>query len=190
MALGLALGAISLLSAGMSIRQRQQEVKYAQKQKALNNITTKTRFANAVQRAEMAKRGYVGEEREAQLEAEIVAMQETGAAKVAAAVSGITGNSINNALVSIKRQKGKAFASIDEEIDAYITEIDMQTAQNFEGLQDALASGGLVDMSSDFSAALNLVTAGMQGYMSGGGFSNPQVGSPQPTNLRQGPRGH
>jgi len=180
MALALALGAMSVLSAGISIRQRRQEIKFAKKQKKLNDLITQTRFANAAQRAAMSKAGFIGEEREAQLEAEIVAMQETGAAKVASAVTGITGNSIDNALVSIQRQKGNAFANIDEEIDSYLTEIDLQMAQNLENLQDALASGKVVDMSSDFGDALNLVTAGMQGYLAGGGFSTPRVGSLSP----------
>lgn len=189
MALGIALGLAGLGSTYLGIKQQKQQIRRAKQEKKRNDITTQTRFANAAQRADMAKAGFEAEARVAREEAEIVSMQEEGAARVASAVTGITGISVENTLVGIKRDRGKAFASIDEQIEDNINEIDMQMQSNFESMQDALASGQVVDMTSDFANALNMLSAGMSGYIIGGGLT-PKA-APQPlANLRRGPRGH
>ena len=162
---GIAIGA-SLGGSFLASKQRKAEIRRLKRQKARNDLVAQTRFNNAVQRKRSAEAGFVGASLAAQQEVEIATQRAIGTAKVMSAVTGITGISIDNTLIDIKRQQGKELVSIDKQIDDYVADMDRQMQANLEGLQDTLAGGQVHDMSSDFSDAVNLLTTGLQAYSS------------------------
>lgn len=168
---------LSAASAAGQASSNKKQLKFRRREKARNDLASKTSYANAAQRAEMAAAGYKGEERYAREATEIEAMKAEGAQKVHAAVSGVTGVSVANALTDIRRSKGRELVSIRDEYDVALETLDMQMRDNYEALQAALASGQMVDMSSDFANIINITTAGITGFMQGGGFEATAPGT-------------
>ena len=170
MAVAAGLAVLGGLTTGMNARQQYKLNKYKKKEKKRNDIASMTSYANAVQRAAMAKAGYKGEVRYAEEAIEIEAQQAQGAAMANAAVSGVTEATVDNVLTDIRRSKGRELSSVDNEYDVALDKIDMQMQDSFEALQNALRTGQVIDMSSDFASILNVGTAALTGYIQGGGF--------------------
>ena len=170
MAVAAGLAVLGGLTTGMNARQQYKLNKYKKKEKKRNDIASMTSYANAVQRAAMAKAGYKGEERFAKEQTEIEAAQAEGSAMVSMAVSGVTSVAADNAITDIRRSKGREFASTEHELTVALDKIDMQMNDSLEALYAALRTGQVIDMSSDFASILNVGTAALTGYIQGGGF--------------------
>ena len=166
-AAGFALGAGSAIA---GLMQQRAQNKFLKKQKRQNDLAAATAFANSQQRSQMAKAELRGEKRVADMATAIAARQARGQAKVNAAVSGISGISVENVLVDINRQAGMDLASTEDSLDRNMRKLDMQIAANRVQTENALRTGQVVDMTSDLAGAINVASAGMQGFISGGGF--------------------
>ena len=184
--LGIALGMLGAVTTGMSIFGNRKQIKYQQKQKARNDLASRTSYANSVQRASMAKAGYKGEVRFAREAVDIQTQQAEGALRVKSAVAGITGVSVDNALTDIKRQRGREYSGIQSEYELELEKIDIQMRDNIASLDAALRSGQVIDMTSDFASILQISTAGLSGFLSGGGFEADAPDMARQTNINSG----
>lgn len=192
MAVMAAVGAgLSALSMGMSISQRRNETKLNKRMKALNDRATLTSYANAQARARAAKYDVRDEARVAYQDIIKRRMQNEGRAIVQAAVTGITGTSVTDTLLAIKRGEQEAFLSVEQGVDANIESIDNQMRKGAEQVDQALRSGQVLDLTTDLGDVLSMTTSAMYGWgQFGGSFTpTPTVDTSFAPTITRGPVG-
>lgn len=118
-------------------------------------------------------------------------IRNQGMVRAAVAESGLEGNSMNRIERDVEGQTVKERAGITDSYNRDYAAIFGNRIANIQNTQSAISGQGKIIKTSPLAHALNVTSAGMQGYAAGEQFAGSSSGGAAPISAAKGtPTGH